>query len=80
MLLEEYKTSDISKLKTSYDKEKEDLKSALDDLTKVLKDISMIIYNVEKKFFCKKIFLKPLLRDMVISSKLLRDSSRKMMS
>ena len=48
MLLEEYKTSDISKLKTSYDKEKEDLKSALDDLTKVSKDISIIIYNVDK--------------------------------
>lgn len=51
MLLEEYQTSDISKLKTSYDKEKEDLKSALDDLTKVSKDISIIIYNVDKNDF-----------------------------
>ena len=33
-LLEEYKTSDISKLKTSYENEKEDLKTAVDELTK----------------------------------------------
>ena len=33
-LLEEYKKSDISKLKVSYEKSKEDLKTAIEDWTK----------------------------------------------